>query len=78
MGALSEYDIRSQSSTKKFKILILYLGYNGMIIKPSHATVPLNVVQNPLKKKIALVGKPRNPWQVLSHLCREKDKNFSI
>ncbi len=26
---------------KKFKILILYLGYNDMVKKTSHATVPL-------------------------------------
>ncbi len=30
---------------KKIKILILYLGYNDMVKKPSHATVPLKTVE---------------------------------
>jgi hypothetical protein len=38
-----------------------------MIKNSSYATVPLNVVQNPLKK-IALVGNAAHPWQVLSEL----------
>jgi hypothetical protein len=42
LGALSEYAKRSQSSPKFKKILILYLAYNDMVKKPSHATVPLN------------------------------------
>jgi hypothetical protein len=29
---------------KNFKILILSLGCNGMVKKPSHATVPLKVM----------------------------------
>ncbi len=43
LGALSEYAKCSQSLTKmkKIKILILYLRYNGVVKKPSHATVPL-------------------------------------
>ncbi len=44
LGALSEYAKCSQSSTKKFEILTLYPGCNGMDgKKPSHATVPLNL-----------------------------------
>jgi hypothetical protein len=44
LGALSKYAKCSQSSTKskKFKIAILYLEYNGMVKKPSHAIAPLN------------------------------------
>ncbi len=38
LGALSKYAKCSQSLKK---ILILYLGYRGMVKKTSHATVPL-------------------------------------
>ncbi len=36
---------------KKFKILILYLGYNDLAKQPSHATVPLKGQSALLKKK---------------------------
>ncbi len=44
LGELSEYAKCNQSSTKKKKIEIFTLNpwYNGMVKKPTRATVPLN------------------------------------
>jgi hypothetical protein len=46
LGEDSEYAKCSQSSTKikKEEIITLYPGYDGMVKKPSDATVPLNVI----------------------------------
>ncbi len=46
LGALSEYAKFSQSSTKikKNEILTLHPEYDGMVKKPSHATVPLSSI----------------------------------
>jgi hypothetical protein len=50
LGALSEYAKCSQSSTKKNEILTLYPEYDGMVKKPSHATVPLRTEVSAIQK----------------------------